>query len=281
MSRSIPSLFRLILLSALVLVAFRSRSQDFRWALYATGGYMQHQWNPAPFNGFVASYNDYLGNLLKTPMDEFPSTLVGFQRGFGGYYSRDRFILGCEFFKTKFQATRVSSFLNGRGNEIELNFIDWQFTLDFGRKFGERFSMSALVGTGLRAGVIDVRVRHFAGSLSLGEEFYFSGVYRSGFQNDFLLGAQARLQLLPFLDVQARLYRSIPMFETTEGAMLGAFEDSGPGQVISATYFPADFALYESNAQNGVYDYEENIIPMAFRGWYINMGVAVKVGGRK
>jgi hypothetical protein len=264
-----------------VVLSHMASAQDFRWALYATGGYMQHQWNPGPFNGFVNSYNDHLSAVMKTPMDEFPATLVGFQRGFGGYYSRDRFMLGFEFFKTKFQTTRESEFLNGRGNAIELNFIDWQFSMDIGRKFGERFSLSALVGTGLRAGVVDVRINHFDGSQSIGNEFYFAGVYRSGFQNDFLLGVQARLQLLPFLDVQARIYRTIPMFETTEGAMLGAFEDSGPGQLIAATYFPADYAVYESNAQNGVYDYEENVIPMSFRGLYINVGVAVKIGGRE
>ncbi len=263
------------LLALLPVLGWGQKYDGIRVSYHA--GPTAHFWNPKPFNTFVESYNTYMASLLESPLTEFKSTSSSFSRGFGGWSESNGFVFGMDYLKSQFNPTIESSFKNGRGNLIELEFTDWMVNVELGKRFGTRWVINSITGVNLRSGVVRVNVIHFDGSLSQGDEFYFAGVYRSVVQSDFTLGVKLRFDLAPFASITFSGIRTLPFFDTEESRSLRTFEDDRPGKALSTIVFPADYQKYEENAQNGIYDYENNIIPMDFRGWYINASLALNL----
>lgn len=267
-----------ITIALLLLLPFAGWSQKYDgiWLSYHAGP-TAHFWNPEPFNNFVASYNTYLSANLKDPLTEFGGLTSSFSRGFGGWTESNGFVFGMDYLKSQFTPAIRSSFKNGRGNLIELEFTDWMVNVELGKRFATRWVINSITGVNMRSGVVRVNIIHFDGSLSQGDEFYFAGIYRSVVQSDFTLGAKLKLDITPFASVTFSGIRTIPFFDTEESRNLRTFEDDRPGKALSTIVFPADYRKYEENAQNGIYDYENNIIPMDFRGWYLNASLAINL----
>lgn len=241
------------------------------------GGLTSHTWNPEPFNNFVASYNNYLAANLKDSLTVFGGVNSAFARGFGGWVEHNDLVFGMDYYKSQFSPTIQSAFKNGRGHLIELEFTDWMVNIELGKRVGGIWVFNGILGTNLRSGVVRVNTIHFDGSYSQSGEFYFSGVYRGGLQSDITLGMKLKVDVTPYTSLTFSGIRTLPLFETDLSRTLSAFKDARPGKDPATSVFPADLKKYEENAQSGIYDYEKNIIPMSFRGWYLNASLSINL----
>lgn len=229
-------------------------------------------WNPAPFNEFVTSYNSYITNNVKQPMGAFSKVAVGFSRGLGLSYQTEKSVIGFEFNKTAFEQSTTGLFNNGNGREIKLRFVNWNSNFDFSKRFGKTIDFGLLIGITLRYGKIFSYATYNNGSgRSLGPEFLINGIYNSNLQMDCNLGLNLRVNLWKYVALQFRAYRS---FAFTDG---GTFGDTSPGKNLYSEYFPKNLEQFENNAQNAVYDYEENVIENKFPAWYVQSSLILKL----
>lgn len=268
------------ILSMLVLLCVNTLNAQMRWLITANAGATTNFWNPEPFNKFVDSYNNDPGikAATKTPLSRFKGTVVGFSRGFGTILEpSEKSSIGMEFNKCVFTQNSTSFFNNNSGREIKLRFVTWNFNFDFSRKFGKFLDAGLLFGVSMRSGTVySYALYGNADNRSTGAEFWLNGIYKGIVQNDFNLGINLRFNILKYLSIQARAYRSF-IWAAGSDRYLSAFSDASPGKNMYSEYFPTDFTLFEDNVQAAVYDYENNVIPNHFKGWYAQVSVLFKL----
>jgi hypothetical protein len=234
-------------------------------------------WNPAPFNQFVDSYNSYVTNNVKTAMAKFGKSAVGFSRGFGAIIDFGKSSVGFQYTKCAFNQKTTGTFNNGNGREIGLRFVNWNFNFDFSRKIGKRVDLGLLFGIAMRDGKVFSYATYGNGSnRSVGPEFWINGVYHGMLELDANLGLNVRVNFLKYFAFQLTAYRSF-LFAAGDQPYLDAFGDPSPGKNPYSEYFPKDLELFEDNIQNQVYDFEENVIPNRFPGWYIQPSIIFKL----
>ncbi len=264
-----------------LLIAVQTSNAQIKFYLTGNMGATVNFWKPEPFNQFVASYNNDAGlaPLIKTPLSDFSGTAVGYSRGFGAMVEWDKTIMGFEYNKCAFNQTSASTFTNNNGREITLRFVTWNFNFDISRKFGKRVDFGLLFGVSQRGGrVFSYATYANSSNRSVGPEFWINGIYKGITENDFNLGLSLRVNFLKYLALQVRAYRSFAWAKPKEGEeYLEAFSDGSPGKNLFSEYFPKDFTLFEDNVQAQNYDYQNNVIPNIFTGWYLNTSLIVKL----
>jgi len=269
------------LLLFILLTAAQTSNAQTKFYITGNMGATVNIWNPAPFNQFVASYNNdaSLKPLIKTPLSEFSGTVAGFSRGFGAMMEFNKAIIGFEFNKCAFNQTSSSTFTNNNGRELKLRFVTWNFNFDLGRKFGKHVDVGLLFGVSQRSGrVFSYATYANSSNRSVGAEFWINGIYKGITENDLNLGLSMRIHFLKYFALQVRAYRSFAWAKPAEGEeYLEAFSDASPGKNLYSEYFPQDFTLFEANVQSQNYDYQNNVIPNIFTGWYVNTSLIVKL----
>lgn len=269
---------KIVLLLACILATVATQAQT---KIYLTGnaGATVNLWNPGGFNEFVDSYNSYITNNVKTPMGYFSKSMVGFSRGFGVVVDMNKTSIGFDYNKAVFTQSVYSEFTNGNGREIKLRFPMWNFNIDFSRKLGKRADLGFLLGFSLRSGTVYSYATYANSSnRSVGPEFWINGIYHGNLQADMNLGLNLRIHFLKYFAFQLRGYRAITWANPPKGSeYLSAFSDASPGKNPYSEYFPKDLQLFESNVQNQSYDYENNVIPNIFAGWYIQASLLFKL----
>lgn len=250
-------------------------------SFYLTGnfGSTVNLWNPAPFNEFVDSYNGYVTNNVKSKFDKYSGTMVGFSRGFGGIVDINKASFGFDYTKTAYNQSRTMAFNNGNGREVKLRFVTWNFNFDISRKLGKRVDFGLLFGVSMRSGtVFSYATYGNPENRSAGAEFWINGIYKGIVQNDFNLGLNLRVNFLKYFAIQVRGYRAFAWAKPKKGEeYLEAFSDGSPGKNLFSEYFPKDMQKFEENVQNQNYDYQNNVIPNIFPGWYIQTSLLIKL----
>lgn len=253
---------KVILFLIFILTVTISRSQI---SITGSLGYGLTQFKPGLLNDFVSSYNKYYSETIEQEFSPFQPLMHSYSYGFGLQAKLEKSWMNFEYTKVAYSQS-IESFLKSRfGRTIELRFADWNFLFD--NTFGsERFRFGPVYGVSMRSGVI-YSASNWYGSenQSFGHEFALNGIFRGIVQTNLLAGLVARVQIINPLFIQFRAFYTFPFMGNKENH-LGAFSDSSPGKNPSLEYFPRDVYQFFANASLGGYDYENNVIPMSFRG---------------
>lgn len=227
--------------------------------------YQFTQFKPGLLNDFVTSYNSFYANNLSRGFDPFESVMHSYSYGFGIQAAFDKSWMNFEYTKASFRQGISSVFQNQFGRDITLRFADWNFLFD--NTFGsERVRVGPVYGVSMRTGTL-YSYSNWYGSdhQSLGHEYALSGIFRGIVQTNFLAGLVLRFQVSRFLMLQARAFYTLPFMGIKEDNLF-AFSDASPGKNPSYEHFPHDVPAFFANAGAGGYDFEDNVIPMSFRG---------------
>lgn len=248
---------------------FAASAQTVYLTAHVGGG--RTAFKTAPFDAFVDSYNDFYAANLETPFQRMNPSMLALSFGGGIQIGFEKSYFNFEFSKITYSQSIYSRFQNGFGREVNLKFKDWNFLFD--NTFGSnKFKIGPLYGVGLRSGIIySYSNWHTPENRSLGHEYWLNGIYRGIVQSDISLGVVARIQILKPLLLQMRAYHTFRF--TMKEDYLSAFSDASPGKNPFSEYFPTDMQAFETNIVNASYDYENNVIPMGFRGIQLNVAL--------
>lgn len=259
-----------------LLLTLGTRAQN----IYLTGniGAGYSLWNPEPFNNFVSTYNGYLNQqgLLRSPMDEFSGSNLGFSRGLGFMYETKKGGMALEYSKVAFSQTRNAFFNDGNGRELKLRFVTWNFNFDFYLKAGKLLDFGGIFGVAMRSGAVYSSYM-YGQNRSLGADRDLNGIYRGIVQANINLGLVARINITRFMAIQVRAYRGFDFTSMGGDDYLSAFSDVSPGKNLYAEYFPKDYAVFVQNINSQTYDFEQNVIPNVFNAWYFQGGLIFKL----
>lgn len=269
----------LLLLPVLCLLwVFPVRGQGF----IAGGGitYQQSTFEPGLLNDLLTSFNAYFENSgLTTPFTPFDGQMQGVT------YNiilgvRSQGIYGAlQMGRTTMTQQRTASFANGYARELTFEMRDLYGLVDFGVAIKKRLDIGLSLGSGIRhAEMISAQI-YPDGTRSVGHEYYFNGIYNNQ-ELVWHYGAVVNVHFLKFITVQGRLFRSAlgPGSTPTEQAYLIAMDDIDGNKYPFAEYLPKDYARFVENAQDQVYDFENNVIPAQFPGWNLQLSLLLTIG---
>ena len=271
------SLKHLLLLAAVSLACLSASAQSF--ALYGGPVYVQRNFKPGGLNELTESYNAYqqansaVG--LASGLEPFSGSMSGLGWMIGAEGNANKLAFAFEMDLVKLSQTRTSLFTTNWGRELVFEFDD--FTFDAMMGAGEKAKIMGVFGGTFRNVAMNSYQVYPDGSRSIGSEYYFNGRYR-GFQAGLNVGAAFSLNLTKFaaLRLKAVWQSDLLNFTPPEDAYLTALGD--PKKVVlTSEYLPKDFGQYISDVNQGIYDFEENVIPTLFYGLQLSGALVVRI----
>lgn len=243
-------------------------------ALFSAGPtWTTTRFTPGLLNDMLASYNAY-ANGFSQELQPFSSTMTGPSYALYMGFISDGMFIGLQMQRTMMYQTRVGLSPSGFGREFRLRFNDFFNHVDFGGSLKKKVDIGGSFGAGIRQ--VEVRSMQIYpdGTRSVGNEYYFNGVYRNQ-ELYWTYGGFINIRPLRFITLQGRIFRNALGLGSWSGeeTYLAALEDGNSFEKNRySAYLPYDYALHVQNVSNAIID-ETNVIPAQFPGWNLQLSV--------
>ena len=270
---------RLYCLIILLSPLFGHAQGGFSGGVYFLGEYSLDKFETEGMNSFVSTFNDFWGNKLSQPYEEFTGNEfshgnfgMGFRvisSGHVGFSAGTAFLYGRKTF------THSATWNNGVVNDLDFYARDLQWSINLGIHIENLLFLEAYADANIRKLEMGHYTVYQDGSRSLSSEYKLNGLY-TGTVSSMDVGFQAGLRLYNYFMIFCK--PTWPMKNFPPGKDLIGLDDYTTVN-YPPSEFPSDYRLYATDPVSFV-EQDKGVKTDQFEGFRLAFGIEIIFGAR-